>query len=55
MRFYHYDLKKKRKENPNTYCTIFIQKFIVFKNTDIFKIENAFQFNFGRLVSNLEM
>lgn len=41
------------KENPNTCCTIFIQK--VFRNTDAFKIENAFQFNFGMLVSNLEM
>lgn len=52
---YHYSLKEKIKENPNICCTIFMQKFVVFRNTDAFKIENALQFNFGSLVSNLEM
>lgn len=53
MQFYHYALKEKMKENPNTCCTIFLLE--VFRNTDTFKIENAFQFNFGMLVLNLEI
>lgn len=55
MQSYDYVLKKTMKENPNTCSTIFVQKLLVSGNTDTFKIENAFQFNFGRLVSNLEM